>query len=99
MACGTPVVASDGGALPEVVVDGETGRVVPAGDALALADALGEMLADPRRCAEMGTAGHRRVMELFTWPQTAERTEALYREVLAQRGVAQPGGARDSHMP
>jgi glycosyltransferase involved in cell wall biosynthesis len=85
MACGTPVVASDGGALPEVVADGETGRIVPAGDAGALADALGELLADPKRCIEMGTAGYRRVVDRFTWPRTAERTEALYDEVLARR--------------
>ena len=85
MACGTPVVASDGGALPEVVADGETGRVVPAGDARALADALGELLADPKRCVEMGTAGYRRVVDRFTWPRTAERTEALYHDVLAHR--------------
>jgi glycosyltransferase involved in cell wall biosynthesis len=100
MACGTPVVASDGGALPEVVADGETGRITPAGDARALADALGELLADPPQCGAMGAAGHRRVMELFTWPQTAERTEALYREVLARRGGAQPRrDTRDVPMP
>jgi glycosyltransferase involved in cell wall biosynthesis len=88
MACGTPVVASDGGALPEVVADGETGRVVPAGDASALAAAIGELLADPKRCAAMGEAGHRRVIDRFTWPQTAERTESLYGEVLARRAAA-----------
>ncbi len=85
MACGTPVVASDGGALPEVVADRETGRIVPAGNARALADALGELLADPGRCVEMGAAGHRRVIDRFTWSQTAEGTEALYLDVLAAR--------------
>jgi glycosyltransferase involved in cell wall biosynthesis len=91
MACGTPVVASDGGALPEVVADGETGLIVPAGDARALADALGDLLADPARCVELGTAGYRRVIDKFTWPRTAERTEALYGEVLAARAVSASG--------
>jgi glycosyltransferase involved in cell wall biosynthesis len=88
MACGTPVVASDGGALPEVVADGETGRIVAAGDAAALADALAGLLDDPQRCRELGEAGHRRVIERFTWPQTAARTESLYGEVLASRVAA-----------
>jgi glycosyltransferase involved in cell wall biosynthesis len=85
MASGTPVIASDGGSLPEVVADGETGLVVPAGDAAALADAIGGLLAAPDRCRAMGEAGHRRVIERFTWARTAAATEALYREVLAHR--------------
>jgi glycosyltransferase involved in cell wall biosynthesis len=88
MACGIPVVVSDGGALPEVVADGETGRIVAAGDAAALADALAGLLDDPQRCRELGEAGHRRVIERFTWPQTAARTESLYGEVLASRAAA-----------
>ncbi len=85
MASGTPVIASDGGALPEVVADGETGIIVPAGDAAALAEAIGTLLAAPDRARAMGEAGHRRVIERFTWAQTAAGTEALYREVLAHR--------------
>jgi glycosyltransferase involved in cell wall biosynthesis len=85
MACGTPVIASNGGALPEVVADGVTGRIVPAGDAAVLADAIAAMMDDPKGCRAMGEAGHRRVLERFTWAQTAAGTEQLYREVL-QRG-------------
>jgi glycosyltransferase involved in cell wall biosynthesis len=85
MASGTAVIASDGGALPEVVAHGETGVVVPAGDAAALADAIARLLDDPDRCREMGAAGHRRVLEMFTWSETALRTESLYRQVLARR--------------
>jgi glycosyltransferase involved in cell wall biosynthesis len=84
MACGTPVIASDGGALPEVVADGETGRIVPAGDASALAGAIGEMLSEPGRCRAMGEAGHRRVLQYFTWSQTASATDALYRNVISR---------------
>jgi glycosyltransferase involved in cell wall biosynthesis len=81
MACGTPVIASDGGALPEVVADGVTGRIVPKGDAAALADAIADLLEDPEACRAMGEAGHRRVLERFTWAKTAAATEALYHEV------------------
>jgi glycosyltransferase involved in cell wall biosynthesis len=82
MACGTPVIASDGGALPEVVADAVTGRIVPAGDAAALADAIAQLLNDPAACRAMGEAGHSRVLERFTWAKTATATEALYREVI-----------------
>lgn len=85
MASGTAVVASDGGALPELVEDDATGRVVPARDVPALAAAIGELLGSPGRCREMGAAGHRRVLERFTWSQTATNTEALYRDVIAAK--------------
>jgi glycosyltransferase involved in cell wall biosynthesis len=88
MACGTPVVATDAGALPEVVAGGETGAVVPARDPRALAGAIAELLADPARCRRMGEAGRRRVLERFTWEQHARGLDALYREVLARRGAA-----------
>ncbi len=91
MASGTPVIASDGGALPELVVNGETGRVVAAGDAAALAEAMTTLLSSPDRCREMGAAGHRRVLERFTWSKTAALTGALYESVLARR--REPAGA------
>jgi glycosyltransferase involved in cell wall biosynthesis len=90
MACGTPVIASDGGALPEVVAAGETGEIVPAGDAEALAHAVAALLADPERRREMGAAGRRRVLERFTWAGTAAGTEALYRQVLGRRVADRP---------
>jgi glycosyltransferase involved in cell wall biosynthesis len=85
MASGTAVLASDGGALPELVARGVTGSIVPAGDPAALADAIAELLASPSRCRELGEAGRRRALEKFTWQKTAAATEALYREVLAAR--------------
>ncbi|MFO7698970.1 MAG: glycosyltransferase, partial [Anaerolineae bacterium] len=56
---GMPVIVSDSGALAEYVVPGETGWVVPEGDARALAVALSEALSDPERCRSMGAAGRR----------------------------------------
>jgi glycosyltransferase involved in cell wall biosynthesis len=76
------VLASDGGALPEVVADGETGRITPAGDAMALADAMAAMLADAERCRALGAAGRKRVLDRFTWDRTALETAALYRRLI-----------------
>ena len=81
MACGVPVVATTAGALPEVVLDGVTGRLVPPADARSLADAIGELLADGALRQRMGEAGRARVGERFTWRQTALETLGLYEEV------------------
>ena len=81
MACGVPVVSSDGGALPEVV--GEAGVVVPAGDAEALEGAIAGLLDDPVRRDALGQAGRDRIDELFCWRVTAGQMTAYYREVLS----------------
>jgi starch synthase len=82
MACGTPVVASRVGGIPEVVVDGETGRLVEPGDAAVLGQALREALADPEQARRMGQAGRRRVEAHFSWDRIAERTLAVYRDAI-----------------
>ncbi|MEX0750866.1 MAG: glycosyltransferase family 4 protein [Dehalococcoidia bacterium] len=82
MACGTPVIASDAGALPEVVAHLETGVIVPAASAAALAEAIGALLADPERCRRMGEAGRARVLDRFTWERHAGEVEALYERLL-----------------
>jgi starch synthase len=79
MACETAVVASAVGGIPEIVVDGETGTLVPPGDASKLAAAIAELLDDPDRAARYGKAGRARVLEHFTWRTIAEQTAALYR--------------------
>jgi glycosyltransferase involved in cell wall biosynthesis len=85
MACGTSVVATTAGAFPEVIAAGETGILVPPADARALADAIEALLADPARRASMGAAGVRRIERHFSWRACAERTAALYGEVIAAR--------------
>ncbi|WP_405947653.1 glycosyltransferase family 4 protein [Streptomyces prunicolor] len=84
MATETPLVATTGGAIPEVAGrDGETCLAVPPGDPGALATALSRLLADPALRARLGAAGRERVLARFTWAKAAEGTAARYREAIA----------------
>jgi glycosyltransferase involved in cell wall biosynthesis len=88
MACGVPLVATTGGALPEVVgPDGETGLLVAPGDPDALAGALLRALGDAELRARIGVAGRKRALDTFTWRQTATGTVEHYRALLDDRGV------------
>ncbi|WP_335980906.1 glycogen synthase [Streptomyces sp. CA2R106] len=93
MACGTPVVASAVGGIPEVVAHGTTGLLVPYREGHAaqfeagLARALDRVLADPAAAARMGEAGRRRAVGEFGWDTVARRTAQLYEEV-AKAGAA-----------
>lgn len=83
MSCGTPLVVSDAGAIPEVV--GEPGLcadIVPAGDSDALAAALRSLLDDPKRRARMGAAGRHRAQTGFSWQTVAEATTAVYERAI-----------------
>jgi starch synthase len=88
MACETAVVASSVGGIPEVVVDGETGLLVPYDAAeprafeVAFADAVNALAATPRRAHAMGVAGRQRAIDAFGWGAIADRTIAVYRSVL-----------------
>jgi glycosyltransferase involved in cell wall biosynthesis len=92
-ACGTAVVSTTAGALPEVVEHRETGWLVPPADAHALAEAIQRLMADPESRARMGAAGRQRMVQRFTWRETARKTVALYEEVLANRQAATPARA------
>jgi glycosyltransferase involved in cell wall biosynthesis len=84
MVTGTALVATDGGALPEVTGrDGETVLSCRAGDAEALAATIARGLDDAELRARIGAAGRQRVLERWTWRACAEQTVAQYREVLA----------------
>jgi alpha-maltose-1-phosphate synthase len=78
MACGTAVVASDVGGIPEVVADGRTGLLAPPGDATALAAALNALVTDPARADTMGVAGRQRAVNEFSWSSIALQTAQLY---------------------
>jgi glycosyltransferase involved in cell wall biosynthesis len=73
-----PVIASAVGGLPEIVADGETGLVVPPGDAEALAEAMVALAEDLGRAAELGRGGRARALAEFPPERTAERIEQLY---------------------
>jgi alpha-maltose-1-phosphate synthase len=81
MACGTAVVASRVGGIPEVVDDGETGLLVPPDDPAALADGLNTLLRDPDRATWMGQRGRKRAIAEFGWPAIAAQTATLYAEL------------------
>ncbi|HEY7202192.1 MAG TPA: glycogen synthase [Candidatus Dormibacteraeota bacterium] len=88
MACETAVVASRVGGIPEIVVEGETGRLVdwneadPDAFARDLAARMEELLASPAEATRMGAAGRARVLDRFTWPAITDRTVDLYRTLV-----------------
>ena len=82
MACGTAVVGSRTGGIPEVVAEGETGLLVPPGEPEPLADALNVLLRDPERARAMGQAGRKRAVAEFGWPAIAAQTAELYAELV-----------------
>lgn len=86
MAAGLPVVATNSGGSPELVVDGETGFLVPAGDIAALAAALRRLAEDRERADAMGRAGRRRIEEVFSVPAMIAGAVAIYEEAAARKG-------------
>lgn len=94
MATGTPLVATTGGAIPEVAgPDGETCLAVPPGDPDALAAALGRLLGDSGLRRRLGAAGRERVLARFTWRQAAIGTVEHYRRAVAHRAAGRLGTA------
>jgi starch synthase len=109
MACGTAVVATDVGGIPEIVVDGETGLLLhielgadgqPAdperfvGD---LAEALNGLVADPGAAERMGALGRKRAVAEFSWPSIAARTVELYRALTPGGALPQPPRSASGH--
>jgi glycosyltransferase involved in cell wall biosynthesis len=80
LACGVPLVATTGGALPEVVGEhGVTGLLVPPGDHGALVEAIRAVLDEPELAARLSVAGRARVLDRFTWQACASATADHYR--------------------
>jgi glycosyltransferase involved in cell wall biosynthesis len=80
MACGAPAICTDVASMPEVVVDGVTGFIVPPNDPAALRERLLWIRDHPERAREMGQAGRRRVLEQFTWQSVVRRCLDAYEE-------------------
>jgi glycosyltransferase involved in cell wall biosynthesis len=85
MACGTPAICTDVASMPEVVVDGVTGFVVPPNDPSRLGERLAWMRAHPAAAAAMGAAGRQRVVERFTWSSVVDRCLEAYRTAMSRR--------------
>jgi starch synthase len=102
MACEAAVVGAHVGGIPEIIVEGETGHLVPfevAGDAYGspadpdgyardLAAAINDLVEDPERAAAWGRRGRQRAVAKFSWSSVAERTVQLYQSVLHDRAQA-----------
>lgn len=88
MASAVPVVATDVHGTAELVVDQETGLLVPPGEPAPLAEALLGLLESPERAAAMGRRGRQRVEEHFSMEAMVRRNEELYRRLLAEKGVS-----------
>jgi glycosyltransferase involved in cell wall biosynthesis len=88
MAHGRPVVASAVGGLVDLVVDEETGLLVPPGDVGALRDALQRLLDDEELRRRLGAAARKRVREHFSWQRTTDRTVAVYDDVMRASSVS-----------
>jgi glycosyltransferase involved in cell wall biosynthesis len=86
MAAGLPVVACDVGGNPEAVVDGATGRLVPARSPERLAGAMGELIGDPARRAAFGREGRKRAEKEFSLERMVAAMEALYDSLTGGRG-------------
>ncbi|MBK6309144.1 MAG: glycosyltransferase family 4 protein [Candidatus Microthrix sp.] len=99
MAAGCPLVATTGGALPEVTgADGDTCYQVPPGDADALAVAMGRVFDHPAEATAIAERGRNRVVENWSWKRTAERTVTHYRALLDE-AAAERAGSADADQP
>jgi glycosyltransferase involved in cell wall biosynthesis len=90
MAAGLPVIASNVGGIPELVVDGVSGVLVPPGDPDALGDAIARVVENPSLAQRLGHAGRQRVVEEFDLEAVREAHLSLYRRLLASKGLPRP---------
>ncbi len=82
MACGVPVVATTGGALPEVV--GDAGILTAPGNVQALAAGIKRLLDNPDYAKQLGMIGYKRIIENFTWEKAAQKSVGVYKRTVAE---------------
>src|SRR5690606_35012391 len=93
-ACSRPVIATEVGDVPEVVIEGQTGLLVPPRDAQALADAMERLIVDRALRARLGTGAGRFAAENRSWSRLAELTAAAYRRALDAHPARMPAAIR-----
>jgi glycosyltransferase involved in cell wall biosynthesis len=94
MAACKPVVATLGGAVPEIVQDGVTGLLVPMGDAQSMAEAIIKLLSNPELAGQMGQAGRQRVEQHFTMEHVVKKVESIYDEFCERQTKKRAGWTR-----
>ncbi len=99
MACAKPVIATNGGGVPEIVIDGETGLLIPMDDAPAMAEAICSLLADEARAEQMGEQGRRRVIEHFTIQQSVAKLMHIYEGLVPRPALTASGTPQHSPSP
>ena len=93
MACETPVIATTGGAFPEVIDHEKTGWLVRPGDADALADGIRLLMDDEELRGRLARAGRQSILERFSWRKAAEETVAVYEELVGGKSAPEVGAA------
>jgi glycosyltransferase involved in cell wall biosynthesis len=88
LSCGVPLIATDGGSLPEVV--GDAGIIVPHSNPAALAEAIDSLLNDPDKRAAMSQKGRQHILDSFKWERCAREVVALYRDTIARHASTSP---------
>lgn len=84
MSCGRPVIGSNVGGIPEIILDGETGLLVPPGDPESLGKGIAKLLRNSGAMSRMGASGRKRAEQLFSEQETNEKLERLFLEVCRQ---------------
>jgi hypothetical protein len=87
------VVGSNVGGIPEVIMDAQTGLLVPPGDHVLLAEAISSLVSDPARANAMGQLGRQHVAAEFSWASIAAQTAALYTELTREAVASDPSAA------
>jgi len=90
LAVGTPTISTRVGGTPEIIDDGDTGLLVPPDDPNALADAIRRLQTNPADARRIGANGKSHVRTHLTWAVAAEQFEALYEQILTERGLSHP---------
>ncbi|MCJ7812867.1 glycosyltransferase family 4 protein, partial [bacterium] len=85
MAMGLPVISSNCDGVPEIVIDGETGKLIPPRSSEVLTSAVIDMLINPDKMKAIGQSGRIRVMEMFDWHRVVSETILLYHHLIKKR--------------